>query len=185
MHLRKFTPKLRVIIFIVLFTGISLVPTLQIGVRGQVQHQQTPPTPGTIAPPSITPAPPPPQGSGTGGGATSETGGGATSETGGGATSETGGGATSETGGGATSETGGGATSETGGGATNQTAMVMIPQSSIMRMIDNVQIAMDAIGEDEEAMMALESVDQELRSAATAAGMFVENTTDGGGGDIE
>ena len=146
MHLRKFTPKLRVIIlFIVLFTGISLVPTLQIGVRGQVQQQQTPPTPGTIAPPSITPAPPPPQGLGTGGGATSET----------------------------------------GGGATNQTAMVMIPQSSIMRMIDNVQIAMDAIGDDEEAMMALESVDQELRSAATAAGMFVENTTDGGGGDIE
>jgi hypothetical protein len=138
MDLRKFTPKLRVIIlFIVLFTGISLVPTLQIGVRGQVQQQQTPPTPGTIAPPSITPAPPPPQGLGT------------------------------------------------GGGATNQTAMVMIPKSSIMRMIDNVQIAMDAIGDDEEAMMALESVDQELRSAATAAGMFVENTTDGGGGDIE
>src|SRR5215212_295318 len=178
MHLRKFTPKLRVIIlFIVLFSGISLVPTLQIGVRGQVQQQQTPPTPGTIAPPSITPAPPPPQGLGTGGGATSETGGGATSETGGGATSETGGGATSET--------GGGATSETGGGATNQTAMVMIPQNSIIRMIDNVQIAMDAIGDDEEAMMALESVDQELRNAATAAGMFVENTTDGGGGDIE
>jgi len=146
MHLRKFTPKLRVIIlFIVLFSGISLVPTLQIGVRGQVQQQQTPPTPGTIAPPSITPAPPPPQGLGTGGGATSET----------------------------------------GGGATNQTAMVMIPQNSIIRMIDNVQIAMDAIGDDEEAMMALESVDQELRSAATAAGMFVENTTDGGGGDIE
>jgi len=138
MHLRKFTPKLRVIIlFIVLFSGISLVPTLQIGVRGQVQQQQTPPTPGTIAPPSITPAPPPPQGLGT------------------------------------------------GGGATNQTAMVMIPQNSIIRMIDNVQIAMDAIGDDEEAMMALESVDQELRSAATAAGMFVENTTDGGGGDIE
>ena len=146
MHLRKFTPKLRVIIlFIVLFSGISLVPTLQIGVRGQVQQQQTPPTPGTIAPPSITPAPPPPQGLGTGGGATSET----------------------------------------GGGATNQTAMVMIPQNSIIRMIDNVQIAMDAIGDDEEAMMALESVDQELRNAATAAGMFVENTTDGGGGDIE
>src|SRR5215212_2597414 len=162
MHLRKFTPKLRVIIlFIVLFSGISLVPTLQIGVRGQVQQQQTPPTPGTIAPPSITPAPPPPQGLGTGGGATSETGGGATSET------------------------GGGATSETGGGATNQTAIVIIPQNSIIRMIDNVQIAMDAIGDDEEAMMALESVDQELRSVATAAGMFVENTTDGGGGDIE
>src|SRR5215212_2608539 len=138
MHLRKFTPKLRVIIlFIVLFSGISLVPTLQIGVRGQVQQQQTPPTPGTIAPPSITPAPPPPQGLGTGGGATSET------------------------------------------------AMVIIPQNSIIRMIDNVQIAMDAIGDDEEAMMALESVDQELRNAATAAGMFVENTTEGGGGDIE
>jgi hypothetical protein len=170
MHLRKFTPKLSVIIlFIVLFTGISLVPTLQIGARGQVQHQQTPPTPGTIAPPSITPAPPPPQGLGTGDGTTSETGDGTTSETGDGTTSET----------------GDGTTSETGDGTTNQTAMVMIPQSSIMRMIDNVQIAMDAIGDNEEAMMALESVDQELRSAATAAGMFVENTTDGGGGDIE
>ena len=142
-----------------------------------MQHQQTPPTPGTIAPPSITPAPPPPQGLGTGDGTTSETGDGTTSETGDGTTSETGDGTTSET--------GDGTTSETGDGTTNQTAMVMIPQSSIMRMIDNVQIAMDAIGDNEEAMMALESVDQELRSAATAAGMFVENTTDGGGGDIE
>ena len=52
-------------------------------------------------------------------------------------------------------------------------------------MIENVQIAMCAVGDDEDAMMALESVDQELRSAATAAGMSVENTTDDGGGDTD
>ena len=34
-------------------------------------------------------------------------------------------------------------------------------------------------------MMALESVDQELRSAATAAGMFVEYTIDGKGEDTD
>ena len=50
MQLIKFTPKLRVIVlFIVLFSGISLVPTLQIAVQGQVQQQRSPPTPGTIA----------------------------------------------------------------------------------------------------------------------------------------
>jgi hypothetical protein len=52
-------------------------------------------------------------------------------------------------------------------------------------MIENVQIAMCVVGDDEDAMMALESVDQELRSAATAAGMSVENTTDDGGGDTD
>src|SRR5215212_9445490 len=43
---------------IVLIIGISLIPTLQIGVQGQVQRQQSPPTPGTSAAPSTTPAPP-------------------------------------------------------------------------------------------------------------------------------
>ena len=147
MQLIKFTPKLRVIVlFIVLFSGISLVPTLQIAVQGQVQQQRSPPTPGTIAPPSITPAPPPPQGLGAEGGAASET---------------------------------------QGGAAANQSGLVMIPQSSVMMMINNVQIAMGAVGDDEDAMMALESVDQELRSAATAAGMSVENITDSGGEDTE
>jgi hypothetical protein len=172
MQLRKFTPKLRIIVlFIVLFTGISLVPILQIAVQGQVQQQRSPPTPGTIAPPSITPAPPPPQSLGAAGGAASETEGGAASETEGGAASETEGGAASET--------------EGGAAAANQSGLVMIPQSSVMMMINNVQIAIGAVGDDEDAMTALESVDQELRSAATAAGMSVETITDGGGGDIE
>ena len=55
----------------------------------------------------------------------------------------------------------------------------MIPLSSVITMIENVQIVMCAVGDDEDAMMALESVDQELRSAATAAGMSVEYTIDG------
>ena len=79
---------------------------------------------------------------------------------------------------------GSGSQTEGGAGAANQSGLVMIPQSSAM-MINNVQIAMSAVGDDEDAMMALESVDEELRSAATAAGMSVENITDGGGGDIE
>src|ERR687890_604712 len=87
--------------------------------------------------------------------------------------------------GGAANQTGaaaGGAANQTGGGgAANQTAMVMIPQSSMMTMLDNVQTAMGAVGDDEDAMMALQSVDQELRSAATAAGMSVPTTSETGG----
>jgi hypothetical protein len=127
---------------IVLLTGISLVPTLQIGVQGQVQQQQSserPLSPGG-SPSSGSTSPPP---------------------------------------------TTRPALDAADGGAANQTAMVMIPLSSVMTMIDNVQIAMGAVGDDEDAMMALESVDQELRSAATAAGMSVENTTDSGGEDTE
>jgi hypothetical protein len=78
-------------------------------------------------------------------------------------------------------ETGGAANQTGGGGAANQTAMVMIPQSSMMTMMDNVQTAMGAVGDDDDAKMALESVDQELRSAATAAGMSVPTTSDTGG----
>src|SRR5919107_708604 len=87
--------------------------------------------------------------------------------------------------GGAANQTGaaaGGAANQTGGGgAANQTAMVMIPQSSMMTMLDNVQTAMGAVGDDEDAMMALQSVDQELRSAATSAGMSVPTTSETGG----
>jgi hypothetical protein len=112
-----------------------------------VQQQGSPPTPGTIAPSSITPAPPPPQGLGAADGTASET--------------------------------------EGGTAAANQSGLVMISQSSVMMMINNVQIAMGAVGDDEDAMMALESLDQELRSASSAASMSVENITDRGGGDIE
>src|SRR5919106_1639125 len=112
----------------------------------------------------------------------------------GGAANQTGaaaGGAANQTGaaaGGAANQTGmmmnqtGGAANQTGGGgAANQTAMVMIPQSSMMTMLDNVQTAMGAVGDDEDAMMALQSVDQELRSAATSAGMSVPTTSETGG----
>ena len=130
------------VLSIVLLTGISLVPTLQIGVQGQVQQQLAPERP-------LSPGGSPSSGS------------------------------TSP------SPTTRPALDTADGGAVNQTAMVIIPLSSVMTMIDNVQIAMGAVGDDEDAMMALERVDQELRSAATAAGMSVENTTDSGGEDTE
>jgi hypothetical protein len=112
--------------------------------------------------------------------------GGAANQTGaaaGGAANQTGaaaGGAANQTGM-MMNETGGAANQTGGGGAANQTAMVMIPQSSMMTMLDNVQTAMGAVGDDEDAMMALQSVDQELRSAATAAGMSVPTTSETGG----
>ena len=139
MELRKSASELTgIVLSIVLITGISLIPTLQIAVQGQVQRQQSPPTPGTIAPPSTTPAPPTP------------------------------------------------ATTrppldfEVVGNVVNQSTTIMIPQSSVMTMLDNLQTAMDAVADDEDAMMALESVDQELKSAANASGISIENTTDGG-----
>jgi hypothetical protein len=71
-----------------------------------------------------------------------------------------------------------------GGGSASETGMVMIPLSS-----DNNDSQCtnrhSAVEDDEDAMMALESVDQELRSAATAAGMSVENTIDGKGEDTD
>jgi hypothetical protein len=149
-----------IVLSIVLLTGISLVPTLQIGVQGRGQpHRLTtpgaspgpatsppPPTPGTSAAPSTTPAPPTP---GTSPPLSSAT---------------------------IRPPSGFGVVGE----AANQGATVVIPQSSVMTMLDNLQTAMNAVTDDEDAMMALESVVQELKSAATAAGMSVENTTDGG-----
>jgi hypothetical protein len=117
-------------------------------------------------------------------------------------TDETGallGGAANETGaaaGGAANETGaaaGGAANETGaaaGGAVNQSAMVMIPQSDMNMIMTNMTDAMQELsdGNTESAMMALESVDQALRSSATEAGMSMpatggEDTSDDNGGE--
>jgi hypothetical protein len=159
---------------IVLLTGISLVPTLQIGVQGQVQQQLAPERPlspgGSPSSGSTSPSPPlAPERPLSPGGSPSS---GSTSP------SPTTRPALDTADGGAANQTG-------GGGAANQTAMVMIPQSSVMMIINNVQIAMGAVGDDEDAMMALESVNQELRSAATAAGMSLENITDSRGGDTE
>jgi hypothetical protein len=151
MKLKKFSLKLGVIVLsIVLITGISLIPTLQIGVQGQVRRQQSPPppTPGTSAAPSPTPAPPTP---GTSPPLSSAT---------------------------IRPPSGFGVVGE----AANQGATVVIPQSSVMTMLDNLQTAMNAVDNDnkDEAMTALNSANQELRNAATAAGMSVGNTTDGG-----
>src|SRR5215212_2336273 len=120
---------------IVLLTGISLVPTLQIGVQGQVQQQLAPerplspggsPSSGSTSPPPQAPERPLSPGGSPSSGSTSP--------------SPTTRPALDTADGGAANQTG-------GGGAVNQTAMVMIPQSSVMTMIDNIQTAMDAVAD--------------------------------------
>ena len=68
--------------------------------------------------------------------------------------------------------------------------MVMIPQSDMTMIMSNLTEAMDELndGNTESAMMALESVDQALRSSANEAGMSMtatggEDTSDGNGGE--
>ena len=140
-----------IVLSIVLLTGISLIPTLQIEVQGQVRQQQSPPTPGTKPSPSTTPAPPPettiilrPTTSSD------------------------------------LDAVAGAAANQTEDGAVNQSAMVMISQSSMEMMMSNVQNAMTAMdnGNTDDAMIALESLDQELKSAANASGISVETITD-------
>jgi hypothetical protein len=164
-HLKSYNiSKLGVIVLsIVLLTGISIIPTLQIEVQGRGQpHRLTtpgtsptpgtsltsgrsppPPTPGTSAAPSATPAPPTPGMTPPLSSATIRP------------------------------------PSDFGvvGEAVNQSAMVMIPQSSVMTMMSNLQAAMNAIDNDnkDEAIRALNSANQQLKSAANAAGMPVEN----------
>jgi hypothetical protein len=174
MELKKFTSRLRVILLsVVLITGISLVPTLQIGVQGQGQQHRT--TPAT----SPTPTTPP-----TSTATTSFTTPQSTTTT-----------ITSPPPADTTTalrpttitttpslDAVGEAANQTEDGAVNQGAMVMIPQSTMEMIMSNVQDAMTSVDSDnmEEAMMALESLDQELKSAANAAGMSVETTPDGG-----
>jgi hypothetical protein len=173
MELRKFTSKLGVILLsVILITGISLVPTLQIGVQGQ-QHRTTPATsPNPTTPPTSTATTTSTTPRSASAPSTDST----TATT---ATTTTLRPITSIPGLDAVSE----AANQTGGsGAANQSAMVMIPQSTMEMIMSNVQDAMTSVDSDnmEEAMMALESLDQELKSAANAAGMSVETTTDGG-----
>jgi uncharacterized membrane protein YqhA len=155
----KTLSKLGVIVLsIVLLTGISLVPTLQIGVQGRGQpHRLTTPatSPTPTTPPtstattaSTTPrsAPAPPTDTTT--------------------TPDL------DAIGEAANKTG-------GGGVINQSAMVMISQSLVMTMISDLQAAINAVDNDnkDEAMNALNSAEQQLKSAANAAGMSVENMT--------
>jgi hypothetical protein len=152
---------------IILITGISLVPTLQIGVQGRGQpHRLTTPatSPTPTTPPTSTatttsttprPAPAPSTDATTTLQPTTPT---------------------------PDLDAVGEAANQTEEGAVNQSAMVMISQSSVMTMMSDLQAAMNAVDNDnkDETRTALNSVDQELRSAATAAGMSIGNTTDGG-----
>jgi hypothetical protein len=85
-----------------------------------------------------------------------------------------------------------------GGGAASQSAMVMIPKENMTMVMASLQQAMTAMdsGNEDDAKMALTSVQQELTGAAMAAGMSVENMTstsseeggssgDGGGDNSE
>jgi hypothetical protein len=188
MEIRKFSSKLGVIVLsIVLLTGISLVPTLQIGVEGRGQPHRlttpttspTPTTPPTStattsfttpqprpAPPvtttTITTPPPPP----------------VTTTT----TRITP--APTDT---ATPTP----PTEATEGAANQSGMVMIPLSTMQMIMSQIQDAVTAVGSDNkaDALTTLNSVEQELESAVDATGVSVQATTnlnDGGGsGDSE
>jgi hypothetical protein len=160
-----------IVLSIVLLTGISIVPALQIGVQGRGQpHRSTPATsPTPTTPPSSTattasttprPTPAPPTDTATTLRQTTNTP--------------------------ALDAVGEAADQTDGGGTVNQSAMVMIPQTSLMTMMSNLQAAMsnlqaaiNAVDNDNkvEAMTALNNADQQLKSAADAAGMSVENMT--------
>jgi hypothetical protein len=185
MEIRKFSSKLGVIVLsIVLLTGISLVPTLQIGVEGRGQPHRlttpttsptptTPPTstattsfttpqPPRSAPPVTTTTittPPPP------------------------VTTTT---TTARITPAPTDTVTPTPTTDAADGAANQSGMVTIPLSTIQMIMSQVQDAMTAVNSENKtgAMTTLNSVDQELKSAVDATGVSVEATTnvdDGGG----
>jgi hypothetical protein len=160
---------------IILLTGISLVPTLQIKVQGQVQQSPAPPTPGTTAPPASSPAPPTPGGSPSSGTPPPPS---AVPESPGGSPSSGTPPPALDTadGGEAANQTSG-----EGGGAVNQSAMVLIPQSTMQMIMNQLQDAMTAIdsGNKDNATKAMNSVDQELKSAANESGISIEPTTTG------
>ena len=162
---------------IILLTGISLVPTLQIKVQGQVRQSPAPPTPGTTAPPASSPAPPTPGGSPSSGTPPPPEQHQTTQSPGGSPSSGTPPPALDTADGGkAANQTGG-----EGGGAVNQSAMVMIPQSTMQMIMSQLQDAMTAIDIDnkDNAIKALNSLDQELKSAANESGISIEPTTTG------
>jgi hypothetical protein len=148
---------------IILLTGIFLVPTLQIKVQGQVRQSPAPPTPGgspssgTSPPPAASEVPESPGGSPSSG------------------TSPPPALDTADDRG-AANQTGG-----EGGGAVNQSAIVMIPQSTMQMIMSQLQDAMTAIDIDnkDNATKALNSLDQELKSAANESGISIEPTTTG------
>jgi hypothetical protein len=163
-----------IVLSIILLAGISLVPTLEIKVQGQVRQSPAPPTPGTIAPPASSPAPPSPGGSPSSGTpppppspAPPSPGGSPSSGTPPALDTADGGGAANQTAG------------EGGGGAVNQSAVVMIPQSTMQMIMSQLQDAITAIDSNniDNATKAMNSVDQELKSATNASGISIETTT--------
>jgi hypothetical protein len=173
-----------IVLSIILLTGISLVPTLQIGVQGQVRQSPAPPTPGTIAPPASSAAPPTPGGSPSSGSYSPPASSAAPSSPGGSPSSGSSSLSspttppaldTAEDGGGAANQTGG---EGGGGGAVNQSAMVMIPQSTMQMVMSQLQDAITAIDSNnkDNATKAMNSVDQELKSATNASGISIETT---------
>jgi hypothetical protein len=175
-----------IVLSIILLTGISLVSTLEIKVQGQVRQSPAPPTPGTIAPPASSAAPPSPGGSPSSGSSSPPASSAAPPSPGGSPSSGSSSPSPSLTtppaldtadGGGAANQTageGGG-----GGGAVNQSAIVMIPQSTMQMIMSQLQDAITAIDSNnkDNATKAMNSVDQELKSAANASGISIETTT--------
>ena len=173
-----------IVLSIILLAGISLVPTLEIKVQGQVRQSPAPPTPGTIAPPASSAAPPTPGGDPSSGSYSPPASSAAPSSPGGspssGSSSPPASSAapaldTAEDGGGAANQTAG----EGGGGAVNQSAVVMIPQSTMQMIMSQLQDAITAIDSNniDNATKAMNSVDQELKSATNASGISIETTT--------
>ena len=155
-----------IVLSIVLLTGISLVPTLQIGVQGRGQpHRLT--TPATSPTPTT-----PPTSSATSASTTPRSAPAPSTDTATTTLRQTTTTPDLDAIGEAANKTG-------GGGVVNQSAMVMISQSSVMTMMSTLQAAINAVDNDnkDEAMNALNSADQQLKSAANAAGMSVENMT--------
>jgi hypothetical protein len=152
-----------IVLSIILLTGISLVSTLEIKVQGQVRQSPAPPTPGTTAPPASSPAPPSPGGSPSSGTPPSPS-------------LTTPPALDTADGGGAANQTAG---EGGGGGAVNQSAVVMIPLSTMQMIMSQLQDAMTAIDSNnkDNATKAMNSVDQELKSAANASGISIETTT--------
>lgn len=79
-------------------------------------------------------------------------------------------------GGGAANQTGAADNQTAGDGAVNQSAVVMIPLSTIQMIMSQLQDAMTAVDSknEVEATTALNSVTQELKSAANASGISIE-----------
>jgi hypothetical protein len=91
---------------------------------------------------------------------------------------QTGGASMNQTGGASMNQTGGASMNQTGGGgAASQNATVMVPKEAMTTVMGSLQQAMTAVdsGNDDDAKMALMSVQQALTGPAQQAGMSMES----------